>query len=77
VVAWDPALTATCGGARCAAFRFEVDGEVRGETPDATLVRKPGHIFALATDLEGETSAAERRAVLVAFPSGIVNSFTY
>lgn len=74
---WDVDLTGDCGGARCVAFRFTSDGEVRGEKPDGTRVEKPGHIVALATDLEGETAAAERRAVLVSFPSGIVKSYTY
>jgi len=77
VEAWDADLDATCGAVRCVAFRFQANGEVRGETPDGTVVRKPGHIVALATDLEGESGAAERRAVLVSFPSGIVKSYTY
>jgi hypothetical protein len=78
VTAWDTELTATCGGARCAAFRFGADGTVRGEAPDGALLdKKAGHIVALATDLQGETAAAERRAVLVSFPTGIVKSYTY
>jgi prepilin-type N-terminal cleavage/methylation domain-containing protein len=77
VEAWDPELDATCGSVRCVAFRFAANGEVRGETPDGTVLRKPGHIVALATDLEGQSGAAERRAVLVSFPSGIVKSYTY
>lgn len=79
VSAWDPQLGVgdTCNGLRCVAFRFESDGEVRGEAPDGTVLRKPGNIIALATDLEGQTGAAEKRAVLVSFPSGIVKSYTY
>jgi hypothetical protein len=77
VTAWDAELTASCGGVRCAAFRFGADGSVRGETPDGTPADKAGHIVALATDLQGETAAAERRAVLVSFPTGIVKSYTY
>jgi prepilin-type N-terminal cleavage/methylation domain-containing protein len=74
---WDAELTADCGGARCAAFRFGADGTVRGEAPDGASLDKAGHIVALATDLQGETAAAERRAVLVSFPTGIVKSYTY
>jgi len=77
VKTWDPELTGSCGGARCVAFRFQSDGEVRGEKPDGTLVRKPGHILALITDLQAESAGAERRAVLVSFPAGIVKSYTY
>lgn len=77
VAAWDDDLTAACGGVRCVAFRFGADGNVRGEAPDGAALEKAGHIVALATDLEGETAAAERRAVLVSFPTGIVKSFTY
>lgn len=77
VEAWDADLDGTCGTVRCVAFRFGASGEVRGEAPDGTVVRKPGHIVALATDLEGQSGAAERRAVLVSFPSGIVKSYTY
>jgi prepilin-type N-terminal cleavage/methylation domain-containing protein len=74
---WDADLTGDCGGARCVAFRFTSEGEVRGEKPDGTIVAKPGHILALETDLAGQSNAAERRAVLVSFPSGIVKSYTY
>ena len=77
VQAWDVDLTGDCGGARCVAFRFQADGTVRGERPDGTIVRKPGHILPLVTDLQGETRGAERRALLVSFPSGIVKSYTY
>jgi prepilin-type N-terminal cleavage/methylation domain-containing protein len=77
VEAWDGDLDATCGSVRCVAFRFRASGEVWGETPDGIFLRKPGHIVALATDLEGQTHAAERRAVLVSFPSGIVKSYAY
>lgn len=77
VSAWDAELDGDCGGLRCVAFRFESDGEVRGEAPDGSALRKPGHIIALATDLEGQTAAAEKRAVLVSFPAGIVKSYTY
>jgi prepilin-type N-terminal cleavage/methylation domain-containing protein len=78
VLTWDVDLTAPdCGGPRCAAFRFGADGTVRGEAPDGASLDKAGHIVALATDLQGETAAAERRAVLVSFPTGIVKSYTY
>jgi prepilin-type N-terminal cleavage/methylation domain-containing protein len=77
VWAWDAELDGTCDGLHCVAFRFGTDGEVRGETRDGTVLRKAGNIVALATDLEGQTGAAERRAVLVSFPSGIVKSYTY
>ena len=68
VSTWDAALDGSCGGFRCVAFRFTRTGEVRGETPDGTVLRKPGHIVALATDLEGQTHGAERRAILVSVP---------
>lgn len=77
VRAWDVDLTGSCAGIRCIAFRFGADGAVRGEKPDGTLVTKAGHIVALQTDLQAETRGAERRAVLVSFPSGIVKSYTY
>lgn len=77
VLAWDPDLTAVCGGATCAAIRFQANGSVRGEKPDGTVVAKPGHVIALTTDLRAQTLGAERRAVLVSFPAGIVKSYTY
>jgi hypothetical protein len=77
VVAWDGDLTAECDGAKCAAFRFQANGSVRGEKGDGTVVRKPGHVIALTSDLRAQTSSAERRALLVSFPAGIVKSYTY
>ncbi len=77
VSAWDPELTGTCDSRACAAFRFEANGEVRGEAPGGAVLRKPGHIVALATDLKAQTAAAEQRAVLVSFPSGIVKAYAY
>jgi prepilin-type N-terminal cleavage/methylation domain-containing protein len=77
IVAGDPDLSGDCGGKRCLAFRFEPSGAVRGESPDGTVVEKPGHILTLASDQGEETHAAERRAVLVTFPTGIVKSYAY
>ncbi len=77
VRAWDADLTGACAGFRCVAVRFAADGAVRGEKPDGARVTKAGHILALQTDLQAETRGAERRAVLVSFPSGIVKSYTY
>jgi hypothetical protein len=76
---FDPALTATCTGARrCVGYRFLPNGQVAVELPDPTTpppVRKSGHAIALGTDLSQVTRGAEQHGVLVAVPSGIVRSF--
>ncbi len=74
----DTALTRGCGadGALCLAFRFSADGEVRAESPTSDPVSSLGVAIGLGSDLVGEHAAADVRSVLVAFPSGIVRSYS-
>ena len=73
---FDPDYQGACGAAACVAFRFRANGEVYGEQP-APVPQKNGNTLVFATVLEGQAAAADRRAVLVAFPSGIVKTFAF
>jgi prepilin-type N-terminal cleavage/methylation domain-containing protein len=73
---FDPIYTRSCGSARCVAFRFRANGEVEGELTSGTE-KGTGHAVAFVSDLEGTTPAAERRILLVGFPSGIIKTYAY
>jgi hypothetical protein len=79
---FDSTLTTTCGGAACFALRYLADGSVRGEPPDGTdpaavkaAAELAGFGFVVGTDLDGQMSAAKRRAVIVGFPTGITKNY--
>ncbi|HET9551917.1 MAG TPA: prepilin-type N-terminal cleavage/methylation domain-containing protein [Anaeromyxobacteraceae bacterium] len=75
VTFFDPKMKTTCGGATCFAVRYLADGSVRGEAADGTDAGLDGFGFVVGTDLDGQSSAAKRRAILVGFPTGITKSY--
>jgi prepilin-type N-terminal cleavage/methylation domain-containing protein len=75
VTFFDAKMTTTCGGLTCFAVRYLADGSVRGEAPDGTDPGLAGFGFVVGTDLDGQMSAAKRRAILVGFPTGITKSY--
>ncbi|HET8539350.1 MAG TPA: type II secretion system protein [Anaeromyxobacter sp.] len=68
-------LTATVDGLKRFAIRFVRDGSVTGEKSGSASGPWAGYAFALTTDQHGETAAAERKGVVVAFPAGVVRTF--
>lgn len=70
----DTALVGTCGGRSCMAVRFAQSGTARPEyaTPGAA---RPGWSFVLGSDLP--QGVAERKGIVVGFPTGIVKTFPY
>lgn len=68
-------MTGTCGTATCFAIRFRANGIVRGELPAGGDAALPGFGFVLGNDLDTQTSAAKRRAVVVGFPTGVVKAY--
>jgi prepilin-type N-terminal cleavage/methylation domain-containing protein len=69
-------LTATVGGIRRFGIRFAGDGSVTGEKAGSASGPWPGYAFVLTTDQYGDTRAADRKGVVVAFPAGIVRTFS-
>lgn len=74
-----PDVTTTCAnGGICIAVRFTSTGQTAAQYgPGGAGATKGGVAFGLTTDLTGLTAAAQRRAVLVSIPTGIVQSFAY
>jgi prepilin-type N-terminal cleavage/methylation domain-containing protein len=75
---FDTDLTATCDTSRaCFAISFQPSGRVTAR-PDGTasLSGKQGFFAGLASDLEGVSSAADRKGIVVGFPTGIVKAFS-
>jgi hypothetical protein len=73
---FDSQLLGTCAGRSCMATRFTSTGTVRAEFPvPSTAVRKVGMSFVLGSDLA--PGAADRKGVVVGFPTGIVKTFPY
>ncbi len=72
---FDPIYTGTCGGQQCFAIRFAATGQVSGELAGPSPQPPAGYAFALTTTAITDTGAADRRGVLVSFPSGIVKAF--
>jgi len=70
------AVTASCSGERtCVAIQFDPTGEVRPEYVGSDRPSLQGIAFGLKSDVAGP--GADRQAVLVSFPTGIVKSFSY
>jgi prepilin-type N-terminal cleavage/methylation domain-containing protein len=77
VTAFGSTVLATCaGGRRCFAIRFRPDGEVRPELVPGTPAVPPGFAFVLRPH-ESASAAAEKRAVFVSFPTGIVKTAAF
>jgi hypothetical protein len=74
---FDTSLTGNnCGGQDCFAIRFEATGDVSGElAAGGTSSTSPGYALALTTTAIRDTAAADRRGILVSFPTGIVRAF--
>ena len=68
-------MKGTCGGAVCFAIRFRASGDVQGELPAGGNANLPGFGFVLGNDMDRQTSAAKRRAIVVGFPTGIVKAY--
>lgn len=76
VQAFDPAIRATCAGGRaCFAIRFRATGEVSPEFPAARVTRA-GFAFVLRP-VTAPSAAADRRAIFVSFPAGIVKTAAF
>jgi prepilin-type N-terminal cleavage/methylation domain-containing protein len=76
VLAWNPAIRTSCAGGRaCFAIRFTAEGEVRPELPGGGVV-PAGFAFVLGP-VDAPSAAAERRAVFVSFPTGIVRTAAF
>jgi prepilin-type N-terminal cleavage/methylation domain-containing protein len=76
VVAWNPAIRTSCAGGRaCFAIRFTAEGEVRPELPGGGVV-PAGFAFVIGP-VAAPSAAAERRAVFVSFPTGIVRTAAF
>jgi hypothetical protein len=76
VAAFDPNVLFTCtDGRRCFAIRFLPDGEVRPVIrPNVPL--PAGFAFVLRP-IEQPSAAAERRAIFVSFPTGLVKTAAF
>jgi hypothetical protein len=73
-----PDVTASCVGLRtCVAVRFGANGEVSPEYVGPPGVTRAGLAVGLTTDILGMSKSAQRRALMVSFPSGIAKTFTY
>jgi prepilin-type N-terminal cleavage/methylation domain-containing protein len=76
VTAFDPAILLTCaGGRRCFGIRFRPDGEVRPVMAAGTPV-PAGFAFVLRP-FDAPSGAAERRAIFVSFPAGLVKTAAF
>jgi prepilin-type N-terminal cleavage/methylation domain-containing protein len=76
VKAFETALVQTCGAVKCMAIRYSAGGEVAPVFAAGAPGPRRGMAFVLATDLQGETAAAQRYGILVGFPTGVVKSFS-
>jgi len=75
VTAWDPAIRTLCAGGRtCFALRFTGAGDVRPEPAPAPI--PTGFAFVLEP-ANRDSQAADRRALFVSFPAGIVKTAAY
>jgi hypothetical protein len=75
VTAFDPNILLTCAdGRRCFALRFRPDGEV---WPVTTATARPlGFAFVLR-QVRADSAAADRRALFISFPAGIVRTAAF
>ena len=75
VTAWDPAVMSNCAGGRaCFGIRFRSSGEVTALWPAAPAVRSG---FAFVLSPVTSSRAADRRAIFVGFPTGIVKTAAF
>jgi len=78
VTAFDPAVLLTCaGGRRCFGIRFRPDGEVRPILAAGTPAPGPGGFAFVLRPFESSSLAADRRAIFVSFPAGIVKTAAF
>lgn len=78
VTAMDPELLADCRGARkCFAIRYQLDGTVVPLAKSPPLTSTKGGFTFLLKPVEAESAAAQRRALLVTFPTGIVKTAAF
>jgi prepilin-type N-terminal cleavage/methylation domain-containing protein len=73
---FDADLTGTCGDRTCFAIRFRASGEVTAERAVVTAATKTGFAFAVSSDLTGSSGGAAQYGAVVAFPAGIVKTFS-
>jgi len=74
ITAWAPGIVTACRGRACFALRFTAGGDVRPEPAAAELPRGFAFVFEPARQ---ESAAAERRALFVSFPAGIVKAAAF
>jgi hypothetical protein len=74
----DPDLLADCAGSRkCFAIRYRSNGEVVPEVPSPPLASsRAGFAFVMRPWIT-DAKAAEKRAILVSFPTGIVKTAAF
>lgn len=76
VTAFDGTILRTCaGGRRCFGIRFRPDGEVLPVVPAGTAI-PAGFAFVLRP-VDAPSAAAERRAIFVSFPAGLVKTAAF
>lgn len=76
VTAWDPTIMSLCAGGRaCFGIRFRSTGEVTALWPAAPAVRS-GFAFVLSP-VNSPSGAADRRAIFVSFPTGLVKTAAF
>jgi prepilin-type N-terminal cleavage/methylation domain-containing protein len=76
VAPFDANAVFTCSGSRaCFALRFLPDGDVRPVLKPDTNV--PGGFSFVFRPIEAQTGAAERRAIFVSFPAGLVKTAAF
>ncbi len=68
-------VKASCSGRTCVAVRFDPTGVVRAVYAGSSTPSLQGIAFGLTSDVAGP--GADRYAVLVSFPTGIVKTFQY
>ncbi len=72
---FDGELTGSCNGQSCFAICFAATGQVSGVLQASSTNVKAGYAFALTSTAIADTQAADRKGVLVTFPTGIVKAF--
>jgi prepilin-type N-terminal cleavage/methylation domain-containing protein len=78
VTAMDSDLMATCAnGARCFAVRYRLDGEIEPVVPTPPLAASKAGLAIVLKPVFAESAAAERRAIFVSFPTGIVKTAVF
>ncbi len=75
VTAFDPNATFTCAGRSCFAIRFRPDGQVLPIIVPNTPI-PAGYAFVLRP-IDEPSGGAERRAIFVSFPAGLVKTAAF